>query len=230
VNYWEYDRIEGVAPFNFLGVTEVRDIYFEKGDDYSCTIKLNLAYHEINGPDLLLENRTVTVSSPDEKGLYFIDYVFDLTAVAETIELNRTPLPHQENGKSHGGYAGLSVRFNQDLFEPSFVSPEGSAEIDHGKPSAWKYYGLRNIKGKNVGISIFTDKQNLNYPEPWFMTSNEDQPFYYFSPAPIFNQPHFLKKGDALTLRYRMKFYYDKVSKEVLDQDYENYIKQGKNF
>jgi type 1 glutamine amidotransferase len=226
VNYWEYDLSEGVPPFNFLGVTEVRNIKIEKGADYSCIIHLDVFYHEKNGPDLLKERRVVHVSPPNKKDLFFIDYELDMTALVESVELNRTPLPHEENGKDYGGYAGLSVRFNQDLFEPSFISPEGSEKMDHGLPSAWKYYGLRDIRGDRLGAAIFTSTSNLSYPEPWFMTNNEDHPFYYFSPAPIFNQPHSLKKGDKFALKYRMKFYSGKASKELLDQDYKHYLKQ----
>ena len=129
-----------------------------------------------------------------------MDYTFDLTAMAEAVELNRTPLPHEKDGKNYGGYAGLSVRFNQDLFDPSFINSDGSVAMNHGKPYPWRYYGLRDIKGTRVGIAIYTGPENLNYPESWFMTSTEDHPFYYFSPAPIFNQPQILARGDGLHL------------------------------
>jgi len=230
VNYWEYDLSEGVPPFNFLGVTEVRNIKIEKGADYSCIIHLDVFYHEKNGPDLLKESRVVHVSPPDEKGLFFIDYTFDLTALTESVELNRTPLPHEENGKDYGGYAGLSVRFSQDLFEPIFISAEGSTNADHGKQSSWKYYGLKDIKGENVGVSIYSEKGNLNYPESWFMTNSEDHPFYYFSPAPIFNQAHVMEKDEKLKLKYRMQFYTDEVAKESLEQDYQKYLTRENNF
>ncbi len=226
VNYWEYDQSKDVAPFNFIGITELRNISMEKGDDFSCTIKLDLAYHKKNSPDLLLERRIVTVSSPGEKGLFYLDYNFELSAVADAVELNRTPLPHEKNGKDYGGYAGLSIRFSQDLFGPSFINSDGSTDMKHGEPMPWKYYGLRNNQGDKIGAAIFGHVKNLNYPEPWFMTDNENHPFYYFSPAPIFNQPHLMKKGDELKLKYRIQFYPGVVGKEVLDKDYENYLMQ----
>lgn len=228
VNYWEYDRSKGVPPFDFLGVTEVRNIKIEKGTDFSCIFYLDIFYHEKNGPDILKEERIVKVSAPDKNSQFFIDYSFDLMALAESVELNRTPLPHEENGKDYGGYAGLSVRFSQDLFEPSFINSDGSSEVNHGKPFSWKYYGLRNLKGDKIGTAIFTGTKNLNYPEPWFMTNSEDHPFYYFSPAPIFNQPHIMEKGDWLKLNYRMQFYAGEVDQEKLNYDYEQYLEEKK--
>jgi len=74
VNYWEYDQTEGVAAFNFLGITEVREIRIDKHDDFSCRFYLEVFYHEKNGPDLMKEERTVYVSKVDEIGQFYIDY------------------------------------------------------------------------------------------------------------------------------------------------------------
>ena len=128
-------------------------------------------------------------------------------------------MPGEENGKDHGGYAGLSVRFNQDLWEPTYINPDGSNDIKHGKSMKWKYVGLKDLSGENLGVSIFDHPDNLNYPTPWFIVEDEEQPFYYFSPAPIFNGPHILKKDEKLRFEYRLKLYKGEISKEILDQD-----------
>jgi type 1 glutamine amidotransferase len=226
VNYWEYDRSEGVEPFIFLGITEVRGITYEKHDEYSCKLKLEIYYHEKKGPDLLREERVVNVSPVNERGEFSISYQINLVALADTIELNRTPLPHEEGGQSWGGYAGLSVRFSQDLFEPSCINFGGTTTMNHGKSMPWKYYGLRNIKGEPVGAAIFTHPENLNYPEPWFMTDYEDHPFYYFSPSPLFNQPHILRKGEQLNFGYQITFYSGRVGIDHLASDYMNYLEK----
>jgi type 1 glutamine amidotransferase len=228
VNYWEYDRSEGVAPFNFLGITEVRNIKIEKSADFSCRFMLDIFYHEKGGPDLMKEQRIVCVSSPDDDGQFMISYQMELVALADHVELNRTPLPNEENGQSWGGYAGLSVRFSQDLFEPSFINPTGSREMAHGTSMPWKYYGLRDIQGKQVGVAIFTGEENLSYPEPWFVTDYEDHPFYYFSPAPIFNAQKVLQKGEELTFGYRIQFYQGAVNVDQLESGYANYINESK--
>ncbi|MDZ7607496.1 MAG: DUF6807 family protein [Cyclobacteriaceae bacterium] len=225
VNYWEYDQSEGVLPFHYLGITDVRDIRIIKNDDFSSELHLKLFYHEKDGLDLLEENRTIRIAATREDGGFFIEWQMELTALQDSVMLNRTPLPHEENGKDWGGYAGLSVRFSQDLFEPSFINSDGSSGMDHGKSMPWKYYGLRDILGKKVGVAIFTGDTNLNYPEPWFVSKSEDHPFYYVSPAPIFYAPHTLKKGETVTLQYRMQCYSGEVNAAQLRQDYENYLR-----
>ncbi len=224
INYWEYERGDGIEPWDFKGVSEIRNIEFEKGDDFSCKINLQIAYHEAGGPDLLTEERTITISAPDQNGLFYIDYNFQLTGLADEVILNRTPLEDEENGKSWGGYAGLSVRFSQDLWEPTFINPDGSTDKNHGKSMKWKYYGLKDLLGENLGISIFDHPENLNYPTPWFIVEDEKEPFYYFSPAPIFYGPHVMKKNDKLKLRYRLKLYKGEVSKETLTMDFKGFL------
>jgi hypothetical protein len=61
---------------------------------------------------VLLEERTISVSAPDAKGTYRIDWKSVFTACsAEDVVLDRTPIEGQRGWKSYGGYAGLSVRF-----------------------------------------------------------------------------------------------------------------------
>ena len=219
VNYWEYERGDGIAPWQYKGVTEIREIKIEPTKDNSCTIRLDIAYHEKGGPDLMHEKRTIFVSRPAKDGSYFIDYNFAYTAIADAVELNRTPLPGEQHGKAWGGYAGLSVRFGQDLWQPSFLNPDGSREKKHGKSMPWKYYGFRALTGEKVGIAIFDYPENLNYPTPWFVEDREDQPFYYFGPAVIYYGPHTLYKGDNLRLRYRLKLIPGEVAVRDLDTD-----------
>ena len=228
VNYWEYERAEGVPPWNFQGITEIRAIDFEKNEDFSCNIFLDVAYHEKNSPDLMIEKRTIKVSSPDNNGVFLIDYLFEFTAHVDKVELNRTPLEGEENGQSWGGYAGLSLRFGQDFFEPVFINPDGTENMNHGGSMKWKFYGLRDIQGNKLGVAIFDHPDNLNHPTPWFVTNNEDHPFYYFSPAPIFYEPHMMKRDEKLKLNYRMQFYSSEVKLEDLSQDYSNFLQKEK--
>ena len=62
------------------------------------------------------------------------------------------------------------------------------------------------------------------------MTATEDHPFYYFSPAPIFNQPHIMQKGEKVNLNYRMQFYSGATDYEQLKGDYKRYLEKENNF
>ena len=225
VNYWEYERGKNVKPWNFRGETEVKDISFEKGRDHSCNITLEIAYHEKGGPDLLHETRKLYVSKPDDSGKYFIDYDMTFVATADTVILDRTPLPGEKHGKSYGGYAGLSVRFNQDYWSPHFIDPAGVDEDKlHGRSMPWLYFGFKTLTGENAGAAIFDHPGNLNYPTPWFIVNSSKEPFYYISPAVIFKAPHVMHNGDTLRLRYRVMLYPGEVTKENLLDDQKNYI------
>jgi len=229
VNYWEYDQTPGTPQWNYTGITELRDIQIEESDDFSCIIILSLAYHVSGGPDLLQEQQIINITSPDENDLFSIDYSFQWTAVQDSITLDRTPLPNEPDGKEWGGYAGLSIRFSPDYYNPEFINSDGSTEMKHGATMAWKYYGLKNIKGNPVGMAIFDDPSNLNHPTPWYATNSEDHPFYYFSPAPLFYKPYKMNTGDELSLRYRVKCYSGRTTMQQLEQEYSDFKNSYQN-
>lgn len=228
VNYWEYDQSEGVDPFHFLGITEVKDIQIEKGEDHSCVMTLKIAYHEKNGMDLMMDNRTVKVSPPNQEGLFFIDYQFHITSMTDSLELSRTPLENEPHGQSWGGYAGLSIRFSPDFFDPQFINADGTSDMKHGEKMDWKYYGLKNIVGDKIGIAVFPGMENPNHPEPWYMTDYEDHPFYYFSPSPLFYGAYRMDKGEELKLNYRMQFYAGTVDYDQLIREYQKFLNNRK--
>jgi hypothetical protein len=71
-----------------------------------------------------------------------------------------------------------------------------------GKNSPWMdYYGKR---GENVeGLAILQHPSNPWFPSPWFTRD-----YGFFSPTPMFwpekGEETFLKKGETLSLRYRV--------------------------
>lgn len=223
VNYWEYDQTENVAPWNYIGQTEVRDIKITPKKDFSCIVELDIAYHKLNDPDILKEKRIIQISSPDENNLFTIDYNFKFTAIAETVKLDRTPLPNEQNGDDLGGYAGLSIRFNKNLTSPNYINSDGSSNMQHGKRGLWSYYGLKNQNKKNMGIAIFDHPQSFNHPTPWYSTAIKNVPLNYLGTAPIFNKPYTMKRGETIYFNYRLKLYKDKPHYKLLQQDWNDY-------
>jgi type 1 glutamine amidotransferase len=118
VNYWEYHR----GPFQSEGVTEIETIKIKKFDDYSAEIELKLVYHPYEGKNVLAEKRLISISQPQPDGKLWMDYDFKFEALADEVELNRTPVLGQENGQSWGGYSGLSIRFSQDFTNSNFIT------------------------------------------------------------------------------------------------------------
>jgi len=145
----------------------------------------------------------IVVSPPDAQGAYQMDWTMTSKAVTEVL-LDRTPLPHEPDGKSFGGYAGLSVRFARELQEVQATSSQGPVEFTggrfRGKATAMDYSGT--IAGHEAGIAILDHPSNLNAPTPWYVIN--DRVMRYYSPAVICFQPHRMQADETLTLRYRV--------------------------
>jgi hypothetical protein len=223
VNYWEYDQSEGIVPWNYAGVTSINHKTVTKRSDYAATIELDLSYHERGQPDVLAEKRIITVSKPSDNGLFYIDYTFIFTAIADTVELNRTPLAHEEHGETYGGYAGLSLRFSTDLTDPYFINPDQTNTMKHGKNFDWMYYGFHNEKGASIGTAIFDHPDNPNHPSAWHLTNTPETPLYFLQPAPLFHQPITLYAEERLTLKYRVQFFGGNASIHGLEKDFAMY-------
>src|SRR5690606_18391814 len=111
INYWEYvDR-----SFRSEGITDIQNIGVKTNPDFSAEISLEIAYRPENGQPVLSEVRTINVSPPKENGNIWMDYELVFRAISDTVLLDRTPIEGEPGGQSWGGYAGLSVRYNQDF-------------------------------------------------------------------------------------------------------------------
>ncbi len=195
VNYWEEDAKTSLSP----GLTEIGEVKIEKGADFSAVIEFDLRYHLPGEPVLLDERRTLRVGAPDAAGNYAIDWTSEFTA-KDDVDLGRTPLPGEEGGKGHGGYAGLSVRVSKALRHWSYRDSEGRENGSHGKAARWLEFAGKLKDGSEAGISMFDHPSNPGYPTKWY----ENRGMPYFSPALLFDKAISLTKGDKLNYSYRI--------------------------
>lgn len=221
INYWEYDLSEDAGPWNYKGVTEIKNLEIMPEDDFSCRFEMEIAYHAIEGNDILYEKRIVTVSAPDTQHLFSIDYNCDFKALAEKVELGRTPLPNEKGGDPLGGYAGLSIRFNTQLGTSDYINPDKSTIQKHGIPGEWTYYGLKTKNRESMGVAIFDHPKSFNYPTPWYIADITSIPLNYLGTAPLFNAPYSMEQGNRIQFEHRVQFYagqpsFDRLKKEAL--------------
>jgi len=200
LNYWEEDRETGKSE----GITELKSVKYKLNKLFGAEFNLELTYHPPTGSDLLKEERSVQLSSPVADGSYFMDWESTFTALADEVVLDRTPLPDEPDGKSWGGYAGFSARLNNQLWDVKTINDSGETENIHGKSSRWVTYEVKNLKSEPVSMTIFDHPSNPNHANKWFISNDPSTPFYYFSPAVVFDQKMILKKGEKLHLRYRL--------------------------
>jgi len=221
VDYWEYDRTDDTIP-DYQGITDIKNVQIVKRADHSCTLVLDIVYHEKDCPPVLTEKRVIEISAPEEDQTFYIDYTFTFNALEEQVTLDRTPLPEEENGKPWGGYAGLTLRFSTDFKTPLFLNADQSRASLHGKVSAWSYYGFKTEKGF-TGVTIFDHPQNTQHPTSWHITDDSKEDLYVVQPAPLFQKSQTLQPAQTVILKYRVKFYNRKVSHTVLDNDWKAY-------
>ncbi|MCF6334085.1 MAG: PmoA family protein [Draconibacterium sp.] len=222
VNYWEYQN----GTYKSDGVTEIADIKIIPNSDFSAEIKLKIIYHQVKGENVLAELRTIKVSPPQKNGSLRMSYQFEFEAVADTVELNRTPIEGEPNGMSWGGYAGLSIRFNQDFMDSHFISSWGENKNINGKSGDWLYMGFTGINGNQVGSQIIISPDSQRDGSAWYSVNTEDLPFYYFSPAYLYKKPLVLLRGKKLKLNYRVNHKQGAVDLVGLEKEYNRYKKE----
>jgi hypothetical protein len=214
VNYWD--------PVPPKGRTEVTNVKTKLRPDNSARIELSINYRIPNQPPVLTEKRILTVSPPDKTGSYQIDWQSTFTAGKNDVILDRTPIPGQENSKSYGGYAGLSLRMADSTKNFKFLSSRGPLKSDsHGTKAQWLDFSGQTPDAKYAGITIFDHPKNLNHPTPWWLSTS--MPF--FSPAIIYKKPYTLKTGTHINLQYRILIHKDLLDKQILEKNWKSFIK-----
>lgn len=221
LNYWEEDRVTGQSE----GITELKSVKVKTTKDFRAEFHMQLSYHPQNETDLLIEDRLVKISPLLPDSSYFINWESNFTAMEDDVELDRTPLPQEPDGKSWGGYAGFSARLNNQLNDVIAINDAGETADLNGKPSRWMTFGMKEDKSKKVSITIFDHPENRNYPNKWYISLDNKTPFYYFSPAILYNSKMILKKGEKLKLKYLLLVSSGKQSHIQLQSDWENFIK-----
>ena len=86
--------------------------------------------------------------------------------------------------------------------------------------------GFNTLTGEKAGICIL---QNLKFTTPttsWYVINIPEIPFFYYSPAVIYNGKIVLKKGDALHLKYRVWVLPGVTGKEEIQAKYDEYLNE----
>ena len=137
VNYWEYlnDYKSEKNGYKSAGITELQKIDIVKSPDFSADIRMELQYHPAGGDAVMTEKRDIHISPPFSDGSYFIDHENIFNPLIDEVVLDRTPIEGEPEGQSWGGYAGLSIRFNQDFTSPEMIAP---AESENYKKDNWR--------------------------------------------------------------------------------------------
>ena len=216
LNYWEENPKTHVSE----GVTELTAATFKPAPDFSAHAELSFSYHPPGQAEVMTELRKLSITPPDADGRYRIDWTSEFTAGNAPVNLGRTPLANEENGKPYGGYAGLSLRLPLQPNGWSVRTSEGksSAPDSHGQNAQWL-----DFSSPGGGIAICDHPGNPRHPSPWYV--HDSKPMSFFSPAVLFNEPLVLAAGQSLKLRYRVLIHSKAMSQEEMENDYRSFVK-----
>ncbi|MDR1593180.1 MAG: PmoA family protein [Prevotellaceae bacterium] len=221
VNYWETDQ-NGIAQGETFWSTPKREL----NSDGSAQISLELGYRprkEENVPALVKEHREIVISAPDSDGAYSLDWIQQFTAMEDVI-FDRTPIIGEKDGVHFGGYAGLSVRFSNELKEVKTVTTD-STNLRKYNNNYIHIYDVAAVEqngvidGQEYGIAILSHPDS-QYGRNWYII--EEQNFTYISPAILLQGAVKLSRGETLTLYHRVHVHKDrwdavKLNKAVSD-------------
>jgi len=223
VNYWEFldDFKTETTGYRSEGVTEITGINLKSNDDHSAVIEMDISYYPSGGEKVMTEKSRIAVSVPANDGSYYIDYDNSYTAVADEVILDRTPVQKEPGGRTWGGYAGLSVRFSQDFTDPFILAPNDSADY---KKNNWVDMGFNTLTGDTAGMSIIQDPGFTTTNTSWYIIRTPGIPFFYYSPAVLYDDKIILKSGEQLHLKYRVWVIPGKTSREELELKFNEYL------
>ena len=226
VNYWEYlnDFKSEETGYKSAGVTRVKKTGILKNADFSSDIRMELEYFPADSNIVMNEKRIIHISRPTDDGSYYMDNEFIFEPLVDEVVLDRTPVEGEPEGQSWGGYSGLSVRFSQDLTSPEIIVPSDSITY---RKNNWLYMGFNTLNGEKAGICILRNPKFTTPASRWYVINNPEIPFFYYSPAAIFDGRFVLKKGELLHLKYRVWIIPGKTGKNELRDKYDEYLQDN---
>jgi hypothetical protein len=184
-NYWQ----EGLERGQILSI---RADILESGGD-KAVVENECIWRRPGAVAPIKDIRKITVTKPSPEKFY-LDFEVTMEML-EDVSIQKT---------NHSLFSG---RMDPDLAVingGTMINAEGETgeKGTFGKSSAWiDYYGER--MGKTEGMAILQHPTNEWFPSPWFTRD-----YGFFSPTPMYwpenGENTVLKKGDKLSLKYRV--------------------------
>ncbi len=221
LNYWEEDK----ETFLAKGRNQITKVKVKAHPDKSADAEIHISYHPPDKPAVLLEQRLLKISPPDEKGIYYIDWKSTFTAKDKDVFLDRTPILGQPNGVAWGGYAGLSIRLADNAKNRKAIDSahrQFPDEFNNAK-ARWLDYTVEAAPGKEAGIAVLDHPSNPRHPTPWYIILG--QGMKYFSPAFLFYEPYTLEANDTLTFKYRILIHPGRTDRSMLENQWQAFSK-----
>lgn len=210
-NFWE----EGESgPHNTQRA--VRPPSIEASASGSVRVTLTLEWTRHDGHVVMDEIRTL-VYHPVDDATYALDHESIITP-REPVTLDRTPFT------TWGGYGGLCLRGTRNWTDSKIHLSDGTAtDRPTGLPADWAVLTgkLDGDRGLHASVAMLEHPANDRRPTPWYGASGIG---LYLTPAPLFHEPLELAAGRPLHLAYRLIIAERELSRDDIQQAYEEYV------
>ena len=210
-NYWQQGLDRGQ-------IRTLRAEIIESGDD-KVVIENECIWTRPGALSPIRDYRTITITAPS-KEMYQIDFDVTLEMLMD-VSIQKT---------NHSFFSGrmapdLSVTGGGTMVSAEGDQGEKGDSGTFGKRSPWMdCYGER--QGLTEGMAIMQHPSNMWYPSPWFTRD-----YGFFSPTPMYwpenDETTQFKKGDTLTLRYRVLVHSGDTKQAAIAQEFKLYSKQN---
>ena len=203
VNFWETNQATGLQE----GRSEIADPAIESTPDAAtATIRYRDLAHPAAGKPAVLEDTVVIRITRPQDGIGpRVAWSIKTTAL-EDVELSRTPLPDEPDGKPYGGYGGFSWRGAKEFQDVHFTDSETRQDMAlHRQHASWVDV-TGTLGGKPAGLTVISHPRNPGAPVSWFLvaTPNAQGPFWFVNPTLVQPKPIRLKKGESFTHSYQV--------------------------
>lgn len=205
-NYWQ----EGLERGRIMSIGA--RILKQGGD--SVVIEDECIWKRPDADSPIKDKRLIVVTSPSDN-LYFIDFNIEMEMLMDVTIMTTN-------------HSLFSARIAEDLTVKQggvMINSEGGKgeKETFGKPSPWiDYYGFRKTGAE--GIAILQHPSSKWYPSKWFTRD-----YGFMSPTPM-NWPEDgnstkLKKGEKVSLKYRVIVHGGTCEEANIKELFNNYIK-----
>jgi methane monooxygenase PmoA-like len=202
INFWTDDSDARVVHLELEKVVDGAE---------SATVIAKNTWRDGEGRDHLIERRTVTLHAL-EGGERYLDLTLEFQPVGEETVLGQTPF----------GFLGVRMAKTIGVNDGGgrILNSEGAVNEKEvfRKPARWVDYSGLVAPGMENGIALFDHPRNPRHPVAFHVRNDGWMGASHFLDAPLT-----LKKGDTLTLRYRLYAHGPGLDREQIDAHWQRF-------
>jgi len=228
--YWTWPECKaGERAMDIWAIVGVRQLFQEwlkkeAGADCAEFVVRN-AWQFDDDPEPKVEERVHIYVHPADTQGRCIDLELTFTNVCQDRVIIRGQLTPDSVTKKAKGYGGFCLRPDATRKPMTFTTSQGIEKQDVLElDTPWadvSFHTLPDAKGPLSGVAIFQNPKNPGYPHPGWIFRH----YGFLGASWPHSEPHLLKPGEAVTLRYRVYVHRGSAQEASVGQVFDAYLK-----